>query len=105
MAALAHSGRDGPQRQFRGAQAQVHDFDTILTCVLSRVPFLLAFALAVVASWPAVASTDQPSAAADSTVTDLSTEERPDLTHSHLALHARSAQIDFAPHSRSNSAR
>jgi VWFA-related protein len=71
-----------------------------LTCVLSRVTFLLAFALAVVASWPAVASTDQSSAAADSAVTDLSTEERPDLTHSHLAPHARSAQIDFAPDSR-----
>jgi hypothetical protein len=26
MAALAHSGRDRPQRQFRGAQAKVNNF-------------------------------------------------------------------------------
>jgi hypothetical protein len=29
MAALAHSGRDAPQRQFRGAQAKVHNFYSV----------------------------------------------------------------------------
>ncbi len=29
MAALTHSRRDAPQRQFRGAQAKIHNFDPV----------------------------------------------------------------------------
>jgi Ca-activated chloride channel homolog len=69
-----------------------------LAWLLSRITFLLA--LTVLASRPAVAATGQPSPAGSTTLTDLSKVERPDLTNSHLAAHAPSAQIDFAPDSR-----
>lgn len=69
-----------------------------LAFLLSRVTFLLA--LTALAPQPAGAATGQPSAAGSTTITALSTLDRPNLTHSHLAPHAQSAQVDFAPDSR-----